>query len=396
MEHCFKPMKIALVAPDDITHYIYRKGLIISLIVSGHEVCLISKSGEHVPLLEKLGARHIHVNLGRFINPFQDLRLIIEFYHIFRHEKFDIIHNFTIKPNNYGTLMASAVGCKRIFNTVEGLGFMIYDSDEKSLISKVLKGALKYLYKLSSRLSEKTWFLNTDDIDYFMEHGLIKSEKVLLVKSTGINLDEWKLPPENKIASLKLEMGFHPDDILIVMVTRALNNKGIHEFLYAMEHLSTKYEKAKFVLAGGAEEDLDRGVPASLLQEKANKYPFFWLGHQNNIIDTFAISDIVVLPSYYREGVPRCLLEGMALKKPIVTTDNVGCRETVDDDVNGFLVPIKDGKSVADKIECLIKDPELRTKMGNAGFEKVKLEFDERLIVDALLNDLYKFNENTR
>jgi len=148
-------------------------------------------------------------------------------------------------------------------------------------------------------------------------------------------------------------------------------------------------------LAGGAEEDLKRGVPASLLQEKANKYPFYWLGHQNNIIDTFAISDIVVLPSYYREGVPRCLMEGMALKKPLVTTDNVGCRETVDEGVNGFLVPIKDGKSLTEKIERLIQDPDLRYKMGLAGYEKAKREFDEKIIVASLLQNLYQFNDKT-
>jgi N,N'-diacetylbacillosaminyl-diphospho-undecaprenol alpha-1,3-N-acetylgalactosaminyltransferase len=386
-------MKIAITSPDDHSLLVFRKGLIVSLIRLGHEVFLISKTGEHVPLLEKLGARHIPVSMGRFIDPLADLRVLAEYYQIFKREKFDIVHNFNIKPNNYGTFMAYLAGCKNIFNTVEGLGFMYYDPEEKSFISKIIKKGIKFLYKISSRLSDRTWFLNSDDIDYFKKNNLIKHEKIILIRSIGINLDEWKLPDAKEIIPLKIKMGFQPEDLLVVMITRALNNKGIHEFLYAMEQLTEKYPNVKFVLAGGAEEDLSRGVPASLLQEKANNHPFFWLGHQNNIIDTFAIADIVVLPSYYREGVPRCLLEAMALKKPIVTTDNVGCRETVDDEVNGFLVPVRDGGAVSEKIELLIQNPELRNKMGNAGFEKVKLEFQEGFIVDALLKDLYQFSD---
>jgi N,N'-diacetylbacillosaminyl-diphospho-undecaprenol alpha-1,3-N-acetylgalactosaminyltransferase len=385
-------MKIALVAPDDDSFILFRKGLIVALLEMGHEVCLISRAGHFVIPLEKLGARHIHVNLGRFINPLSDLLVLTQLYKIFRRENFDIVHNFTIKPNNYGTLMAYAAGCKRILNSVTGLGFMVYEPWEKSLLSKTLKAGIKILYKISSRLSNRTWFQNPDDIDYFVSNHLIKPGKTVLIKSSGINLNDWKLPDDEKIASLKREAGFKIEDILVVMVTRALNNKGIHEFLFAMDQLSGKFPNIKFVLAGGAEEDLSRGTRASFLKEKTKKNPFFWLGHQKNVIDTFLISDIIVFPSYYREGVPRCLLEAMALKKPIVTTDHVGCREAVEDGINGFLVPVRDGNAVAEKIEILIKDPGLRKKMGHAGFEKAILEFDESIIVDQLLKKLYHFN----
>jgi N,N'-diacetylbacillosaminyl-diphospho-undecaprenol alpha-1,3-N-acetylgalactosaminyltransferase len=386
-------MKIALTITDDHSMLLFRKGLILALVGQGHEVCVITAPGDYISHLEKLGARHIPVDLHRFINPLADIRLITQFYQIFRKENFDIVHNFTIKPNTFGTITAYIAGCKRIFNSVTGLGFMFYDPEENSIISKTIKSGIKFLFKISSHLAEKTWFQNPDDVNYFIENRLIKPEKVVLIKSSGVNLNEWKLPDKETIATLKCEAGFDSEDILVIMVTRALHSKGIHEFLYAMEELTEKYPKVKFVLAGSAEEDLDRGVPASFLQEKSSQYPFFWLGHQNNVLKLFAISDIVVHPSYYREGVPRCLLEAMALKKPIVTTDSVGCRETVDDGVNGFLVPIKDGQKVTEKIDYLIQNPELRNKMGNAGFEKVKLEFEESLIVGALLKDLYQFND---
>ena len=124
---------------------------------------------------------------------------------------------------------------------------------------------------------------------------------------------------------------------------------------------------------------------------RSQKYP-----QLKNVIDIFSIADIFVFPSYYREGVPRVLLEAMALKKPIVTTDSVGCREAVDDGINGFLVPVRDGNAVAEKIELLIQSPDLRCKMGNAGFEKARQEFEEKLIVEALLKDLYQFNDKIK
>jgi len=387
-------MKIALTITDDYSMLIFRKGLICALVKLGHEVCVITAPGDSIPKLEELGVRHISVNLDRFINPLGDIRLIIQFYQIFRKEKFDIIHNFTIKPNTFGTIVAYLAGCKRIFNSVTGMGFMFYDPSEKSFASKILKTGIKYLIQISSHLSDKTWFQNPDDANYFIENRIIKPEKVVMVKSGGINLDEWKLPEKQKILELKKEAGFQADNILVSMITRALHNKGIHEFLYAMEQLTEKYPNVKFLLAGGAEEDLDRGVPASYLREKASKHPFFWLGHQENVINIFAISDIVVHPSYYREGVPRCLLEAMALKKPIVTTDSPGGRETVIDGVTGFLVPIKDGKSVTEKIERLIMDPKLRDQMGNAGYNKAKKEFEETIVINALLKNLYGFKES--
>ncbi len=383
-------MKIALINSDDFSIFIFRKGLILSLIKQGHEVCLISTSGDYVEKLEALGARHIPVDLDRFINPISDIRLLVQFYKIFRQEKFDIVHNFTIKPNTFGTIMAYLAGCKRIFNSVTGLGFLFYDPEEKSLKSKILKTGIKFLFKISSRLAEKTWFQNPDDVNYFIQNRIITPDKAVMIKSSGINLDEWMRPDRDRIAALKREAGFQAEDILVTMVTRALNNKGIHEFLYAMKQLTQKYPNVKFILAGGAEENLDRGVSAAYLHEQTKKYPFIWLGHQENIINTFAITDIVAFPSYYREGVPRCLLEAMALKIPIVTTDSVGCREAVDDGVNGFLVPIKNGAAVSEKIEVLIQNPELRLKMGIAGFDKAKLEFNENLVVNGLLKELYQ------
>lgn len=389
-------MKIALTMTDAYSTLLFRKGLIIALVELGHEVCVISAPGDSITKLERLGVRHISIDLDRFINPLSDLRLIFRFYRIFKKENFDIVHNFTIKPNTFGTITAYLAGCKRIFNSVTGLGFMFYEPEEKNFVSKTIKAGIKYLFKISSRLAEKTWFQNPDDAGFFIENQIIKSEKAVLVKGSGVNLDEWKLPEKETIATLKEEAGFQPEDILVAMVARALNSKGIHEFLFAMEKLTPLHPRAKFVLAGGAEENLNKGVSASFLKEKAARHPFFWLGHLKKVIDIFAISDIIVLPSYYGEGVPRCLLEAMALKKPVITTDHRGCREAVDDGVNGFLVPVRDKEAVADRTEILVKNSELRNKMGNAGFEKAAREFDEALIVKSLLKNLYQLKETSQ
>ncbi len=388
-------LKIALVAPGDFHLWTYRRGLMRSLLAMGHEVVLVSNPGEFTEKLKKLGGRHVSVNMERFISPIADLRLLFEYYKIFKKEKFDIVHNFTVKPNNFGTLMAYAAGCKTILNSVTGLGFMVTEHISDSFSSKLIKAGIRNLYKLSSRIAYKTWFQNTEDENYFIKNNIIHHEKTVKIRSSGINLQEWACPKKAKIEFLKRQMGFHSDDILVVMVTRILRSKGILEYIYAMEQLTKKYKNVKFLLVGGIEDNERRGVSTSYLLEKTKNPSFFWLGYQKDVIDLTGMADIIVLPSYYREGVPKNLLEAMALKKPIVTTDNVGCREAVKDGVNGYLVPIKDGKAVAEKLELLVQNPDLRSKMGNAGFKKVKQEFEESLVINALLENLYQFRKHS-
>jgi N,N'-diacetylbacillosaminyl-diphospho-undecaprenol alpha-1,3-N-acetylgalactosaminyltransferase len=161
------------------------------------------------------------------------------------------------------------------------------------------------------------------------------------------------------------------------MVARAIWDKGVREYYEASKTLKQKYPDVECLLIGGT----DRGNPSCASEEFLNTGDVRWLGHRDDIAELTAICDIYVLPSFYREGLPATLMEAAAMSKPIVTTDTVGCKEVVDEGINGFLVPIKDPKALTQKIEILLNDENLRITMGQKGREKALREFDVTKVV---------------
>ena len=387
-------VKIALVYPDDFSIWLFRKGLIRSLIRRGHDVYTIAADTGYVKQLEDLGVKHLTIPMERFISPLKDIRVFLQLLKIFRNEHFDIIHNFTVKPNIYGAFAGALNACPLILNSVTGLGYLYREPWEKKIKTRFLKSVIRFLYRYASGFAHRTWFQNSDDAEYFIEKRLISPDKTVVIRSSGINLSEWFGDDQDKTKGLKGELGFKQDDILVVMISRALKSKGVLELMEASRQLASRYPKVKFLLVGGAEEDLNLGVPSIQLKKEALDGHFYWLGHRKDIREILMVSDICVLPSYYREGVPRCLLEAMAMQKPIITTDSVGCREVIEDCVNGYMIPVRDASALAKALDKLILNEALRHYMGIASRKKVENEFDEQIIVDALLKNLYKIPQS--
>lgn len=382
-------MKIALVYSDDFSIWHFRKGLIKALLEKDIEVYAISTAGKYVELIESLGAVHIPIKMDRFVNPIKDLKFLIALYNIFRVHKFDIVHNFTIKPNIYGAIAARLAGIKRVINSVTGLGYVF--SDTPGLKLKVLRYIVKRLYWLSCKLSNNVWFQNNDDLTFFVKSNLISKTKAVLIKSSGVPLEEFTPDSfdRDKVAILKKELGIDDSTKFVTMVGRKIWSKGIKEFIEASKEVKKKYPSVKFLSIGEREEDNPSSVPESYLREEASKN-FQWLGFRKDIKEIFALSDIVVLPSYYNEGVPRGLLEAMAMGKPIITTDTVGCREVVEIDKNGYLVPVRKSKALADAIEALVNDGKKRIEFGRYSRLKVEREFDETIVVERIIKELYQ------
>jgi N,N'-diacetylbacillosaminyl-diphospho-undecaprenol alpha-1,3-N-acetylgalactosaminyltransferase len=231
-------------------------------------------------------------------------------------------------------------------------------------------------------------------MEYFLVHGLIGEPQAVLVRSCGIDTTEWRPPVDREAVArgFRAEAGYALDDVLVVMVSRALTSKGVSEFIEASHLLARRFPKARFLLVGDSEEDGGLGVSRQWLTQQAGEWPNFrWLGQRDDVARILTASDVFVLPSYYREGVPRSLLEAMAMELPLVTTDNVGCREVVQDGLNGFKVPVRDPGALASAIGTLVADPELRLGMGQASRRIVETEFDESFIVSQLLARLYGF-----
>ena len=231
-----------------------------------------------------------------------------------------------------------------------------------------------------------------EDLNYFVDKKLVPKEKTVLIKGSGIDPEE--LSPDNLnsryLEDLKREFGIGREDKVISMVVaRLIWSKGIREFLESARALTKKHPRAKFILVA----PLDQGSPDSVPLEYVSNF----LSENISIITEFredaneilGISDIFVLPSYFREGLPRVLLEALSLKKPIVTTDNVGCREAVENGRNGYLVSAKDTKMLTEAIESLLTNDSLREKFGEYSRMKAKREFDEKLVVQKIIAELY-------
>jgi len=383
-------MKIGLVYPDDFSVWIFRKKLILMLKELGHDVYVITSPGEFVEKIESLGAIHVPIGMERFVGVRGDIKLFVELFKLFKRLELDVVHNFTIKPNTYSAIAAKLVGTKKIYNSVTGLGYLYRYPWESSIKEKILKKIIYVLYWIGTRVANKTWFQNVDDVNYFESKGLISNNQIVLIRSSGIDVKEWKIESieENEQSQYKKSLGFSVNDVVVLMVARALKTKGINEYAEAAKILQAKYKEVKFLLVGGAEEDGNLGLSSDELKNVAAN--FQWLGHRTDIKQLIAISDICVLPSYYREGVPRSLLEAMALSKPIVTTNSAGCKETIESGVNGFMIEPRNERQLAEAIEKLAIDEELRERMGKNGRSKVESEFSEEYVAKSLITKLYE------
>lgn len=388
-------MKVALVCQDDISFWLFRRGLIKALVARGCQVFLISSPGPYVSKLKELGASHIPMPFHPYISPLLDLRVWIDLWILFRREKFNIVHNFTIKPNIYGATAGRLAGVPLVLNSVTGLGYLLHEDREGSLRISFTHLLARSLYRLAGLCVHRCWFQNPDDMTYFVNHRLISSKQAVLVRSSGIDLGEWcpiSEKDERRLIARQM-LGLHANDVAILMVARAIKPKGVEEFIQAAEILNIKYPQARFFLAGEAEMRGAAAVPLSLLRDPQRASYFCWLGQREDIQNIYYAADIVTLPSFYGEGVPRSLLEAMALAKPIVTSDWRGCRETVENGVNGFLVQPRHVPELVAALAALLDVPELRRRFGKAGRSMVERQFSEEIVMGALFQRLYAFEE---
>jgi len=386
-------MKIALVSNDDFSMYQFRKGLIQALMARGCDVSVITPPGPFVDKLFELGVSCITVPMYRFYSPVSDLFLIARLYRIFRAHKFDLVHNMTIKPNIYGTIAAKLAGVRDVVCLVSGLGFTFSNN------SGGRTGALRYLvghlYRVAMQLSRKTWFQNPDDLDLFIKEKIITREKGIVIRGSGVNVNEYNPAAVSlsEKSSLQREFQIPAEARCVLMVSaRMIWSKGIREFLEAVTALHERYPGWFFILVCPREQHSPDSVPEGYLRLYAKKL------HRLIIVDSFrydvktfiAMSDVMVLPSFYREGIPRFLLEGLSMSKPVITTDHPGCREVVEEGKNGYKIPVRNSKELVKKLEILMSDQRLRENFGRYSRKKAECEFDEGLIANRIINDLYE------
>jgi len=365
--------KIFLVSRCAWTLYNFRLGLMRELVKNGNTVIGGGAAGDGFePKIEALGVKFNGLPVDKKgINPRADVKLFWALYRWYKAQQPDIIHHFTIKPVIYGSIAARMAKIPRIINTVTGLGYVF--TDEKiTWLRRLVVG----LYRISLNCADFTFFQNQDDYGFFLSRGLVKKSGTALLPGSGVDCEHFS-PVSGPNPLEKSQPTF-------LMVSRLLKDKGVYEFVAAARLVKEHYPKARFQLLGRRDVRNPNVVPENDLKSWENQGLVSWSGEVSDVRPMMAKSDVVVLPSY-REGIPRALLEAAAMAKPIITTDAVGCREVVDDGINGLLVPVKDAPALAGAMERMINDPEMRKRMGKAGRKKVEREFDEKIVIQKIL-----------
>ena len=358
-------LTVAIVVNTSWNIYNFRGGLVRTLVERGARVIAIAPADEYSGKLEdELGVTFVPVTrLSRKgTNPVQDFRLLLELAAIYRRYKVGAVLHYTIKPVIYGSLAARLVGVKNI-STLTGLGYAFITP---GLVNKVVKR----LYRRALRSAYWTYFQNGDDRQLFLAAGLVSPDRSGVVPGSGIDTD--KFAPA---AAPKGGMQF-------LFIGRLLFDKGVVEFHDAARALRRTYPDVTFHIVGGLDDGNPSGVPSSMVKLWEDSGDIVYHGQVSDTRPRIAAATAVVLPSY-REGLPRVMLEGMAMGKPLVATDVPGCRDTIEEGSNGYLVTVQDVESLAAGIEKIILlSAGERTAMGQRGRQLALTRFAEPVIVD--------------
>ncbi len=368
-----KRKKIILVANSTWNIYNFRLNIIRKLISEGHQLVVIAPVDEYLEYKEKFpDVKHIPMKtMGRdSTNPFRDFLLFVELYRKYKWLKPDLILHYTNKPNIYGGLAAKLLGISSVA-FVTGLGY--------SFIHKgFLNFIVRKLYRLSGKTHKKFIFENEDDLRLFIDEKIVKNQKAVSVKGCGVDTSYY-LPYPNGIAK---------DKITFTFIGRLLYDKGIREFMDAAKITKKKYPISSFEVIGEFDTNNPSNIDKEYFVDWVDSGIIDYKGFVRDIRPVLRQTDCVVLPSY-REGMPRTILEGMSMGKAIITTDVPGCRETVENNINGYIVPSKDVHALANAFEKMILLPyKQRKRMGEAGRKMAEEFFDDKLIAENIVSIL--------
>ena len=360
---------IAITANTSWYLYNFRKNTILALLENDYDVVAIAPLDKYSEKLEALGCRFLSVSIDQGgTNPIKDMYTFFSFWRSYRRVDVDVVLNFTPKNNIYSTFAAKLRGAK-VINNIAGLGVLFINENLSSKIARLL-------YKFTQSRVDKIFFQNEDDRKLFLENELAIESITERLPGSGVDLSRFKNIPA-------------PDDgvVRFLLVARMLFDKGVGYYVEAARELKKKYCKSvEFRLLGFLDIDNPSAVPKGKMTEWVEAGIVNYLGVSDKVEEEIAKVDCMVLPSYYREGVPKSLLEAGAMGKPIVTTDNVGCRETVDHLINGFLCAPRSKESLINALDKVIQMSHIeRLRMGRASRSKIENEFDEKIIIEKYL-----------
>ena len=319
------------------------------------------------------GFDYYEYTLGRGFQPLVELSTIVQLTHLFRHVRPTVVHTFDTRESIWGRLAARMAGVPIAVGTLPGLG-SLYTND--SLATRLLRSGYQPLQKLACHLADLTIFQNHHDAQQFISADVVPKRKATVIPGSGVRTDLFdpaKVSPSDR-ERVRAELGIQPDELVVTMISRLIRSKGVLDFAEAAQTVKRWHRRVCFLLVGPPDEDsIDRLTPTEVARLTQT---VVCPGLRHDIPVVLALSDIFALPSFYREGIPRVLLEAASMGLPLVTTDSPGCSEVVEHGVNGLLVPVRDSDALAQAILCLVEEPEMRQRFGQKSRERAIARFD--------------------
>lgn len=345
----------------------FRGSLLRHLVADGHSVtaCAPDASPALQAKLAALGVGYRHVPIQRAgMNPLRDVATVRALVAIYRDVQPDLVLSYTIKPVIYGSLAARIARVPRVCSMVTGLGYSFGTATWKQ---RALNPIVRGLFRAALSKNEVVFFQNPDDMALFVERRLATTRQAVLVNGSGVDLKHYDVAP--------LPNG-NPSFLLI---TRLLWEKGVGEYVEAARRLKATWPNASFRLLGPLDPN-PTAISRAQLDAWCAEGIVDYLGATSDVRPAMAAASVFVLPSAYREGTPRTVLEAMAMGRPIITTDAPGCRETVVRGENGVLVPTNDAGALAAAMERFLRDPALVPAMGARSREIAEAKYDVHLV----------------
>ena len=363
-------MKLVLAANTSWYLWNFRRGLIKAYLTRGDHVILVCPDSEMTSRLAEMGCEIRYLKMpSKTTNPISDLRIFIGFWVLLASERPDVFLAFTIKPFVYGSLAARIVGARNI-GTVTGLGTAFIHNNWVTVVARLL-------YRGSGKTMEYVFFQNPLDLEFFVSEKLVAKHKTVLVPGSGVDLERFDKRPMNRSRSLEAPV--------FLFIGRILWDKGLQELIDSARQLKKTIPDAQIQIAGKAEVDNATAVGEVQLTKWIQEGVVEYLGFHEDPRTLIENADCIVLPSY-REGLPRSLLEGAAMGRPLLASDCVGCTEVVVDGVNGFIFRKKSAQSLLEAMERFIAlSFSERQQFGNAARALAEKKFDQKMVFERYL-----------
>lgn len=380
--------KIVLIGTTGSSFYGFRSDLILKLVHQGHTVYALTSEYTEACLnkIKALGAIPITYQLSRGgLNPFADIQSFLQLKRILKQIKPDIAFSYFAKPVIYGSMAAKAAKVPMVIGMLEGLGYTFTEQPEgQSTKTKIIRNIQVLLYKMAFPCLDKMIFLNPDDQYDLMEKYHLNVPNVHILGGIGLNLKDYPYAVSNT------------SPMKFLFIGRLLKEKGVFEFIQAIRIVKSKHPDAHFTVLGEIDHQNMGALKQKELDQLINEQLFEYPGYVADVNKWIVNSSVFVLPSY-REGVPRSTQEAMAIGRPVITTDVPGCRETVENGINGFLVPKWNPEALAEKMCYFIENPEQVNIMGLQSYQIAQEKFDAEKVNSKLIEimGLKNLNEKT-